>query len=145
MQMTKIVQSVYDRLSGDTGVGGLFASGAELVDGVYSFRAGSQVSQGDSYIVTSITGGVQQDSFDADLIDWSLSVSVFIDPQEVSGVGLSAIVDRVYARLHRWTPTLDGWTASGPWTFTDAGAPELPDEDSLQWIMNFELIANKAV
>lgn len=145
MEMTKIVQSVHDRLEADTGTGGLFATGANLITDVYSFRAG-RVAQGNAYIVLMPTSATATNDFDNNVQDWALSVSIYADAQLTAAVGprVSAIADRVFVRLNDWTPTLTNWTACGPWVFTDAGAPELPDEDSLMWIMNFELIQSQA-
>ena len=142
MNLTNVMTAIRSRLTTDTGTGGLFNAASPLLSQVYSVRAGT-VSPTANYIVLNPTTVVQTDDFTNDVVDMSISASVYMGNFDGQGDTFSTIVDRVFARLHRWTPTLTTWTAAGPMLFQDAGSPDLPDVESLQYIMNFLLKQSK--
>lgn len=113
--------AIHDRLLADTGTGGLFESGSELVDSVYFEDAGENPSM--PFLVL----GFEEDASaidDARLVRMSLDVHIFTERASASYVGLvraEKIGWRVMGNwrdnanripdygLERWQPTIAGF------------------------------------
>lgn len=125
MNQVKLWEAIRARALADTGTGGLFASGANLITGFYNtFAQPRVVDEEDPYIVFSVASASQGDGFDIDVIEYTFRFSVFTPV--AAGLAIpSAIIDRIYGDgvsssgnlatygFHRWKPTLSGgWTAT---------------------------------
>jgi hypothetical protein len=142
MQLTNLVQAVRTRLTTDTGTGGLFNAGNELVGGVFFQRAGTEAVP-TRYLVITIGNVSNDDDMSNNLLQVQFNINVHITRIEGDTIVQSNIIDRVYERLHDWTPTLSAWAACGPIEFVDAGGTDLPDEESSAYQLTFQVLQSK--
>lgn len=115
MSWNLLLTAIRTRATGDTGAGGLFLSGSELITGWY-LNPGPQQDGGAlpyPYVVVTPVSSVRINHFDPAVVanEMAMQFSVW---QEYTGTVAAgqAIVDRIIARFDRWAPTVAGWTAS---------------------------------
>lgn len=124
MNQVELWTKIKARAAADTGTGGLFKVGSELVSGIYNTFANPSLADQNSYIVFSVASAGQDDAFALDVITYTFRFAVF-SPVSAGLAGPSAIIDRLYGDaldqagrvptfgFHRWQPTLAGdWTAT---------------------------------
>lgn len=154
MNQAALWVAIYARLTGDTGTGGLFNVGNELVAGVYNTMPTElQVNEDSKYVVFSVASASQGDAFDMDVVEYTFRLSVFT-PVKAGLTAASAIIDRVYGNgvassgnlatygLHRWLPSL-----SGGWTATVCQRVDQDtnhSEDVYQFVETFRVTCSKA-
>ena len=105
-----LLTAIKARADGDTGAGGLFATGAPLITGWYSLL-GPQEGSTLPYVVVFPVDHRRENVFLT--TTWSdeifMQFSVFCDGSSDLTTD-QAIVDAVITRFDRWAPTVTGWT-----------------------------------
>ena len=142
MQQSTLITAIRDRLLADTGTGGLFNVTTPLITDVHFARANKQTTG--NYIVLVVANTAPEDDFTNNGIIYQINVNIYMTSIYGGTITLSNIIDRVYARLHDWTPTLSEWTPSGPLYFVSGGSTDLPDEETLTEQITFEIRQSKA-
>lgn len=146
MNQSALITAMRARLTSDTGTGGLFATGTPLIGNVFFARATTVVpaaGAAGNYIVLVVANTSAEDDMTFNGIIYQINVNIYMTQIEGNTIVLSSIIDRVYERLQDFTPTLSAWTPSGPFHFVNGGATDLPDEESLQHQLTFELRESK--
>jgi hypothetical protein len=110
MQQSTLITAIRDRLLADTGTGGLFNVTTPLLTDVHFARANKQTTG--NYIVLVVANTVPEDDFTNNGIIYQINVNIYMTSIYGGTITLSNIIDRVYARLHDWTPTLSEWKLS---------------------------------
>lgn len=95
MNATRLFVAIKARLDADTGAGGLFATGANLISGVYQTIAPTTLNDDNSYIVFSVASVQNQDAFTMDVVEYTIYLSVFA-PVDGGTAAPQAIIDRIY-------------------------------------------------
>lgn len=150
-----LYQAIGDRLTGDTGTGGLFNSGTPLVTQLRN----TVIDQGQAfpYLVMRCQGGDVEDGFSVRTHKVSVTIDAYIEEQPASGYDPfdrgSKILDRVEGDwdlqstrvpsfgLDRFTPTLANNWYAGP--FQMLRVREAHEPGVLHWIMDFEILVSK--
>jgi hypothetical protein len=154
MNQVELWEKIKARAEADTGTGGLFKVGDELVSGIYNTLAPPEVvTEEDPYIVFSVASASQDDAFDLDVITYTFRFSVF-SPVSVGLAIPGAIIDRLYGNgvassgnlatygFHRWLPSLTGgWTAS---VCHRIDQDTNHSEDVYQFVETFRVTCSKA-
>lgn len=143
-----ITTAIIDRLEADTGTGGLFAAGANLVSGVYYIRAADNATR--PYIVLNVSMG-EDHALTSDGCEFNLLVRIVAAASD-GGAALQAIWNRVFGDsmlqagrvpsygLHRHTLTMPSNPLSASCSnLLFAGTDEVldGDETALEWTMRF--------
>jgi len=142
MQQATLITAIRDRLLADTGTGGLRHATTPLITDVHFARANKQTTG--NYIVLVVANTVPEDDMDNNLINFEINANIYMTSIYGTTPTLSSIIDRVYARLHDWKPTLAAWTPCGPIAFESGGAVDLPDDESLSQQMTFTFKQSQA-
>lgn len=137
MQQATLITAIRNRLTTDTGTGGLFNVTTPLITDVHFARANKQTTG--NYIVLVVANTVQEDDMTFNGIVYQINVNIYMTSIYGKTLELSSIIDRVYALLHDWTPTLSAWSPSGPLRFISGGSTDLPDEETLTEQITFEI------
>lgn len=95
MNATRLFVALKARLDADTGTGGLFATGANLISGVYNTLAPTTLTDTNSYIVFNVASAEQMDGFNIDVIEYTFYLSIFT-PVDSGLSAAQAIIDRIY-------------------------------------------------
>lgn len=117
-----LMQSIRTRLTGDTGTGGLFASGSPLLSGVFLTRAPEK--QAFPFAVITLVDATADDAFRTKTDTVVFQVSVYVDLNSTSPLQrMSDILERIDGNwetvaygtqptygLDRWRPTVTGWS-----------------------------------
>lgn len=155
--LPKLYQAIGDRLTGDTGTGGLFNVTSPLVTQFRNTVIAS--SQAFPYLVMNVTTAMNSDGFNLRSHMVTFSIHVYVEEQPNAGgdsfsTGAS-IIDRVEGDwdlqstripsfgLDRWVPTL----TSSSWTCSQCvllNSSEAHDPGVLHWILDFRVYVNKA-
>lgn len=146
MNLAKIHQAIYSRLTGDATLAGLAAGGIRSVLGP---RAGIATEDSKPYVVVAMAGASASDAFDADVCSVSIDVHVVSDASDGLSVP-SDIIDRVIGDatlqssrvptygLHRHLLALSGSSyTAGPVVFEDTETAHT--EERLVYIIGFKL------
>lgn len=112
MNLADLYTQLADRITGDTGSGGLYNATTPLVNGVFFDVpfGGAAVP----FILIRFIASDEADVFTKDAVDVSVEFEIVIERREGTLAVDSAILDRHRQKFHRWTPTL-----SGAYTGTD--------------------------
>lgn len=107
-----LLTAIKARADGDTGAGGLFATGAPLITGWYSLL-GPQEGSTLPYVVVFPVDHRRLNSFDSTQFadDHFLQFSVFCDGSSDLTTD-QAIVDAIMTRFDRWAPTVSNYVPS---------------------------------
>jgi hypothetical protein len=124
MQQSTLITAIRDRLLADTGTGGLFNVTTPLLTDVHFARANKQTTG--NYIVLVVANTVPEDDFTNNGIIYQINVNIYMTSIYGGTITLSNIIDRVYARLHDWTPTLSDGHRAGLSTSSAAVLPTCP-------------------
>jgi hypothetical protein len=129
-----VCKAVKDRIDADTGAGGLRNTTTPLVSAAYAIR-GPQLPTSDPkpFILITPVSAVTDVAFSNSVygfdVTFQTAVIAFSDP------GLTALClvqARLFAQLHRWAPTISGYTASQ--IIHLSGSIEDPQEETLNAI-----------
>lgn len=118
-------KAIYDRLLGDTGTGGLFAVGSELVNGIRV----NQLTPGTErpyILINTVSETAQDEGFTHDGHLVTTQVTVYTNPRDGGLEAMRAILRRIYGDaveqsdnlptygLMRWKPDISasGWDAN---------------------------------
>lgn len=148
MNVKAIYQAIKARLESDTGTGGLFASGAELVSSVQDYWV--MPKQPLPVIVIDIPSIVDMSGFSVDSKTATVRIHTFNsrNPAEVDGT--SDILARIYGDSNR-TPTYGlhrhTLVVSGGWTATKIihrNSTSVHEEDVYHFVDEFEFVFSRA-
>lgn len=102
MNTAALEDTIYDRLVGDTGSGGLLATGSELVSNVYNhMRNPSDTLSDKPYIVFAVDDWTQDETYDTSGITVDFTVHIFGAPRGGTTV-FRNVINRVFGD---WKPT----------------------------------------
>lgn len=106
------LSAIRTRATSDTGIGGLFETGAALITGWYSINAPQEGSTL-PYVVVFPVDHRRANTFDSAVYtdELQLQVSLFCDANNDLSSD-QTISDRIVSRFDRWAPTVSGFTAS---------------------------------
>lgn len=113
MSWTAVVAGIRALMTADTGSGGLFAPGSELLNAVWT-SIGEQNAD-PPYAVLTMVSGAEVNCFSTSpkAIEYTFQVDVFTDRDQQTGDPLavhSAVVDRIETVLRRATPVVSGYS-----------------------------------
>jgi hypothetical protein len=152
-----LTRAVYDRLTGDTGTGGLRNSSSPLVASIHAREAPIPTPSSFPYLVFFVTTVTGEEAFDAEKHIVGFEAEWFVEEQasgvdavERSGLILERLVGDVTDQssgvptygLSRWAPTLQtGWLAA-PIEFM--AASDVSDTlGVIRWTASFEVQVSK--
>ncbi len=111
--------SVFERMTNDTGVGGLFDPDDALITGAFNSLAPS--SQAFPYLVFSVASATPDDTFERNVIRYQIRFTAYTD-RKMGMQSSSNIMTRVYQLFHRHVLTLTSdWKASAMRLLDGAG------------------------
>jgi len=136
-ELTKVVRA---RAVADTGTGGLFEAGNEIINAFNAWRVAPKTSM--PYGWFEIASAEQDDTIPRD--EYIATVRLHLTTDVTAGFGYpDEILDRYFALYHRWTPALvGGWTA-GIMVCSRFGM--IGEDNEYHFWLDFELRVSKAV
>lgn len=107
MNLAGLSQAIYDRITGDTGDGGLMETDDPLINAIYEdvILTGASVP----YVIVSIVETEEDDTFPTDAWLVTFELEVVCDRRLGDYTTDSAILARAHTQLHRWVPTVTGY------------------------------------
>lgn len=111
-----LLTAIKARADGDTGAGGLFASGAAIITGWYSLLGPQETASADTiypFVVASPIDHRRLNAFDAtDFADEIfMQFALYCDGKRDLTTD-QTVVDAIITRFDRWAPTVSGYTPS---------------------------------
>lgn len=150
MNPAVLEETIIDRLTGDTGSGGLLASGASLISNVYNhFRNPSDTLTDKPYIVVAVEDWTQDETYDTSGLSVNFRIHLF-GASRGGTTGLRTIIDRVFGNwkpgtaptygLHRWFPgAIAGTTMSVSAVYCTGGGTDHTD-DYYQYVLRYSAV-----
>lgn len=157
MDIGGLTSAIVRRLKDDTGPGGLFASGAELVTRVYINRNPNPPASAFPYLQLNLSGVTNADAMDTGVGEVHYRVNVFMKPGVVDEGATDAagwaVLERVKGDweaqasghpsfgLHRWQPTLTGnWIAD---ICEHIDSITQHEDDALHWVHTYRVFLSR--
>jgi hypothetical protein len=110
MDLALVSDAIETRITGDTGSGGLYETGAQLINTVgFDTLMGGESPP---YIIVEFPGSDEDDTFPDNAVDITVDFRVVTLNRHGSWSDDSAILKRLKERMHRWQMTLAGYNAT---------------------------------
>lgn len=110
MNAALVSDAILARITSDTGTGGLYETGDQLINGVYFDveDPGATVP----YLVVSFPTIDEDDTFPTDAVDMDVTIELVSDRRTSTFSADAEVLGRIKTRFHRWGMTLSGYAAT---------------------------------